>query len=72
MEGTFKLRKPIVSKKFGVIYPANTTLNGFVDHEMRIFAEHPSNENLHIRVSELNIVDAKWKTDYKKISSNDN
>lgn len=59
MNGTIKLREPIESKKFGVVFPANTELKCFVDHEMRIFAEHPKMPSVFTRVSEMNQYDFK-------------
>jgi hypothetical protein len=36
----------------------NTMLNAFVDTEERIFVEHPSNKNVIIRISPMNILES--------------
>ena len=59
MKGTIKLKEPMTSAKFGVVFPANVELKCFVDDEMRIFAEHPKTSNVFMRVSEMNQKDFK-------------
>jgi len=48
---SIKLKKSKTSKKFGVVFPANTNLNYFIDSEKRMFAEHPNYPNIHIEVT---------------------
>ena len=59
MKGTIKLRKSIKSKKFGIIFPANKTLNCFVNHEMRIFVEHFKYIGVFAAVNVMNQYDFK-------------
>ncbi len=61
MNGKIVLRNSVKSKKFNVTFPKNTELKCFVDDEMRIFAEHPTDKNVFIRVSEMNIKSSVWE-----------
>jgi hypothetical protein len=54
MENFIILKRNLRSKKFGVEFPKNTKL-GFLTMDCSIFAQHPNNENIYIRVSEKNI-----------------
>ena len=58
--GTIELKKPITSSKFGIIYPANTSLKVFVDSRKRIYAEHPTCNNVYMLVKEANIKSVMW------------
>jgi hypothetical protein len=60
MNGKIVLKRPSKSKKFNIMFPKNIELNCFVDDEMRIFAEHPTDKNVYIRVSEFNIKSVVW------------
>jgi hypothetical protein len=68
MKGTFKLKKSVTSKKFGVVFPANIELNGFVDNNLNIYAEHPKHTGVHIRVKKSNILNPQW--DWKREKCN--
>jgi hypothetical protein len=64
MNGTFKLKKPVTSKKFGVVLPANVELNGFIDKDLNIYAEHPKHSHVSMKVNKKNIYDTQW--DWKR------
>jgi DNA-directed RNA polymerase subunit RPC12/RpoP len=58
--GTVRLKEAIHTKNFGVVYPANGTLNAYCDDRDRIFAEHPKYKGTYIRVYSGNIIEAHW------------
>lgn len=58
--GTIELKKAITSSKFGIVYPANTSLKVFVDSQKRIYAEHPTCNNAYMLIKEANIKTVKW------------
>lgn len=60
--GTLKLKEPIESSKFGVVFPANKPLNYFVDAENRILVEHPAYKNVYMRAAKTNIRNRKILT----------
>jgi len=64
LNGTFKLRKQVTSKKFGVVFPADVELNGFVDKNLNIYAEHPKHSCVYIKVKKQNIYNPQW--DWKR------
>ena len=51
---TLVLKRSLSSKKFNVIFPSNTKLNSITIGD-EIFAEHPTNKNIYIKVSQKNI-----------------
>lgn len=56
---TIRLKEPLESSKFGVVFPAHVDLNFFVDAMKRVFAQHPKHTSTYIRVAKKNIVKQK-------------
>lgn len=55
MSKVIQLKRPITSKKFGVVFPANIDLLTFTDSEGNIFVEHPKTDNVYTQVAKTNI-----------------
>lgn len=60
MKGTVKLKHEKTSKKFGVVFPADTELNCFMDDELRLYVEHPRHKGVHMEVGSFEQYDLKY------------
>lgn len=64
--GYLKLKEQIESTKFGVVLPADKQLYYWVGADNRIFALHPTHDNVYMRVAKTNIKERKPFSNLKK------